>query len=68
MSSSETHLTPVSVVGRQMALLVVIHVRDAAVSMETAALHRYLRQADGRVTLLQVRLPGHSGSQNVCDL
>ncbi|KAF0297701.1 Cell growth regulator with RING finger domain protein 1 [Amphibalanus amphitrite] len=38
---------------RQVALVAVIHIRDRVVSMETSVLHRYVRQADGRVTLLQ---------------
>ena len=47
-----------------MALVAVIHVRDRAVPMETAVLHRYVRQADDRVTLLQVGVPlGGSGTR-----
>ncbi|XP_037071224.1 cell growth regulator with RING finger domain protein 1-like [Pollicipes pollicipes] len=36
-----------------VALVAVIHVRDTHTSMATSVLHRYVRQADGRVTLLQ---------------
>ncbi|XP_043220888.1 uncharacterized protein LOC122381122 isoform X2 [Amphibalanus amphitrite] len=48
----ETTATPESP-SSVVALVAVIHIRDRVVSMGTSVLHRYVRQADGRVTLLQ---------------